>query len=185
MNFCSECGHRVVVKIPAADSRPRFVCENCQTIHYQNPKVICGCIATWQDRILLCRRAIEPRHGFWTLPAGFMENGESCADGARRETLEEAQARVGALELYCLFDIPHIHQIHLMYRGELADADIGAGSESLESVLFAEADLPWLELAFPSIQHTLAHFIRDRRNGAYPLHSELLAPPSWEARRPD
>ncbi len=180
MKFCSACGHTLVYKIPAEDSRPRYVCENCRTIHYQNPKVICGCIATWQDRILLCRRAIEPRYGFWTLPAGFMENGESCAEGAQRETWEEAQAQVEGLQLYCLFDIPHIHQIHLMYRGQLRDGGFGVGAESLETALFREEELPWDQLAFPSITHTLRHFVADRVHGQFPLHSQLLQPTSWE-----
>ena len=111
MNFCSHCGQPVVSRIPEGDSRPRFICDSCGMVHYQNPRVVTGCLATFEDRVLLARRAIQPRHGFWTLPAGFLENGETAAAGAARETLEEACAVVEGLTLYTVFSLPHINQI--------------------------------------------------------------------------
>ncbi|HEX5637563.1 MAG TPA: NUDIX hydrolase, partial [Gammaproteobacteria bacterium] len=119
MKFCSSCGASVSHITPEGDNRPRYVCDACATIHYQNPRIIAGCIAEWQDKILLCRRAIEPRHGLWTLPAGFMENRETTLQGAMREAMEEANARVINTSLFCTFSIPHISQVYMMYRGEL------------------------------------------------------------------
>ena len=123
MKFCSHCGNPVSQKVPEGDNRLRHVCDHCQTIHYQNPRIVAGCLPVWGRRVLLCRRAIHPRYGFWTLPAGFMENGETVEQAARRETYEEACARVGELQLYTLFDLPHINQVYMLFRGELADPD--------------------------------------------------------------
>jgi ADP-ribose pyrophosphatase YjhB (NUDIX family) len=176
MKFCSDCGARVSQKIPPGDNLPRWVCDACHTIHYQNPKMVVGCIAEWEDRILLCRRAIEPRHGFWTVPAGFMENGETTAAGAARETLEEANARVEILGLYALFNIPHIHQVYLLFRGRLLDLDFFPGDESLETKLVAEADIPWNELAFATVRSTLRHYYDDRRHGEYRFHMGTIEP---------
>jgi len=176
MKFCSDCGASVSRKIPPGDNLPRWVCDACNTIHYQNPKMVVGCIAEWEDRILLCRRAIEPRHGFWTVPAGFMENGETTTAGAARETLEEANARVEILGLYALFDIPHISQVYLLFRGRLLDFDFFPGDESLETKLVAEADIPWDELAFATVRSTLRHYYDDRRHGAYRFHMGTIEP---------
>ena len=110
MKYCSQCGASVELKIPEGDTLPRYICGNCATIHYSNPKIVAGCIAEWDERILLCKRAIEPRYGLWTLPAGFMENNETVAQAAMRETLEEANARVDTIEMYALYNIPHISQ---------------------------------------------------------------------------
>ncbi|MEW8208657.1 MAG: NUDIX hydrolase [Candidatus Thiodiazotropha taylori] len=132
MNFCSQCGAKVEVKVPDGDNRPRHVCDSCSTIHYQNPKIVVGCIPVWEDQILLCRRAIEPRYGLWTLPAGFMENGETSQQGAARETLEEATARVDVEGLYGLYNLPHINQVYLIFRSRLLDLEFAAGTESLE-----------------------------------------------------
>ncbi len=170
MNFCSHCGAPLSVKIPAGDNRPRHVCERCGTIHYQNPKMVVGCIPEWEDRILLCRRAIEPRYGLWTLPAGFMENGETVAECALRETLEEAGARVELLGLYSLINLPDINQVYLMYRARLQDLDFQPGEESLEVALFSEAEIPWQHIAFRTIRITLEHFYADRRAGTFDLH---------------
>lgn len=170
MNYCSHCGAPLTLKIPAGDNRPRHVCERCGTIHYQNPKMVVGCIPEWGDRILLCRRAIEPRYGMWTLPAGFMENGETVAECAMRETLEEAGARVELLGLYCLINLPDINQVYLMYRARLLDLDFQPGAESLEAALFSEAEIPWQDIAFRTIQITLDHFWADRKTGRYDLH---------------
>lgn len=167
MNFCSHCGHAVIQKTPDGDSRLRFVCENCQTVHYQNPKVVCGCLPVWEDRVLLCRRAIEPRRGFWTLPAGFMENGETTPEAAARETAEEAAARVTVGELYALFNIRHINQVYLMFRADLHEGVFGVGEESLECRLFSEEEIPWEEIAFPTIKRTLHYYFEDRKTGEF------------------
>lgn len=169
MNFCSQCGQPVVQRIPDGDSRPRYVCGGCHTVHYQNPKVVCGCLPVWQDQVLLCRRAIEPRRGFWTLPAGFMENGETTPEAAARETREEAAAEVVIGEPYALFNIRHINQVYVMFRAELKDGVFGVGEESLECRLFSEAEIPWDELAFPTIARTLRYFFEDRKIGSFPF----------------
>jgi ADP-ribose pyrophosphatase YjhB (NUDIX family) len=170
MKFCSECGAAVSLKIPAGDSLPRYVCDACATIHYQNPKMIVGCIAEWENRILLCRRAIEPRMGLWTVPAGFMENGETTAQGASRETLEEANARVEVGPLYAMYNIPHINQVYILFRARLLDLDFSAGTESLEVKLFDEADIPWEQIAFATVRNTLTHYYTDRKAGEYRFH---------------
>ncbi len=170
MKFCSNCGVAVALKVPAGDTLPRHVCDACGIIHYQNPKMIVGCIAEWESRILLCRRAIEPRHGLWTVPAGFMENGETTAQGAARETLEEANARVEIGPLYAMYNIPHINQVYILFRARLLDLDFSAGSESLEVRLFEEAEIPWEQLAFATVRNTLTHYYSDRAAGEYRFH---------------
>ena len=176
MKFCSNCGAPVELRVPAGDNLPRHVCPTCETIHYQNPKMVIGCIAEWEDRILLCRRAIEPRLGLWTLPAGFMENGETVAQAALRETLEEANARVELAAMYSVLSVPHVNQVHIFYRGRLLDLGFGPGEESLEVALFAEADVPWKELAFRTISTTLRHYYGDRKAGAYGFHTGEILP---------
>ncbi len=170
MKFCSNCGAAVTLKIPAGDTLSRHVCDACSTIHYQNPKMIVGCIAEWEDRILLCRRAIEPRLGLWTVPAGFMENGETTAQGAARETLEEANARVEVGPLYAMYNIPHINQVYILFRARLLDLDFSAGTESLEVRLFDENDVPWESIAFATVRNTLHHYYADRKTGEYHFH---------------
>ena len=177
MNYCSHCGASVERRIPSGDTLPRHVCPRCGTIHYENPKLVVGCVAHWQGRILLCRRAIEPRLGRWTLPAGFMENGESTVQAASRETGEEACARVGIEQLFALVSIPHISQVHLFYRARLLDADFGAGEESLETMLFDEDQVPWDRLAFRSVAFCLEAYFRDRRSGTFGFHEGTLPPP--------
>ena len=177
MKYCSSCGAAVAFRIPPGDTLPRHVCERCGTIHYQNPKVVVGALATWEDKVLLCRRAIEPRHGMWTLPAGFMENEETTAQAAARETLEEACARIEVGELYTLIDVPHISQVHIIYRARLLDLDFRAGEESLEVGLFTEDEIPWEQIAFRSIAISLRHFFADRRSGQWGVHTASLAPP--------
>lgn len=179
MQYCSRCGGTNSQSIPAGDNRPRSVCDRCGTIHYVNPKIIAGCLVTSGDRVLLCQRAIEPRRGFWTLPAGFMENGESAEQGAERETMEEAGARVAVAGLYTVFSLPHISQVYLFYRGELVDDRYAAGDESLDVGLFAEQDIPWDALSFPVVTATLKHYYRDRLQGDFPTRSEVI-----EYRRP-
>lgn len=177
MNYCTQCGTHVELRIPEGDSHLRHVCPQCGEIHYQNPKVIVGCIAEWEQRILLCRRAIEPCYGLWTLPAGFMENGESTTQAALRETYEEACARVSIEGLFALINIPHISQVHLFYRARLLDTNFGAGEESLETQLFAEDEIPWHELAFSSVDQCLKAYFGDRRTGRFEFHEATLAPP--------
>lgn len=178
MNFCSQCGNPVTLRIPPGDNLPRHICIECATIHYQNPKIVVGAVAAWGDTILLCRRAIEPRHGYWTLPAGFMENGESTADAAARETLEEACARIEIDALFSVLSIPHISQVHMLYRGRLVEQSFSPGEESLEVALFAEADIPWDQLAFRTISRTLKLYFEDRRKGRFEIHGgEVIAPP--------
>ena len=176
IHFCSQCGSPVTRLIPAGDTLPRHVCPECGTIHYQNPKMVVGCIAEWDGRILLCRRAIEPRLGLWTLPAGFMENDETTADAAARETREEACAEVAIGQLFALVNIPHIHQVHLFYTGRLTDGQHAAGEESLDSRLFDECDVPWDDMAFRSVSFALRAWFADRRQGCFGLHTTDLAP---------
>ncbi|KVE27780.1 ADP-ribose pyrophosphatase [Burkholderia vietnamiensis] len=171
MKFCSVCGHEVIARIPQGDNRERFVCDHCGTIHYQNPRNVVGTVPVWGDQVLLCRRAIEPRYGFWTLPAGFMEMGETTAEAAARETLEEAGARVEIQNLFTLLNVPHVHQVHLFYLARLIDPDYEAGEESLEVKLFDEADIPWDEIAFPTVSQTLRFFFADRATGDYGVHT--------------
>ncbi|MES9824858.1 MAG: NUDIX hydrolase [Candidatus Thiodiazotropha endolucinida] len=174
MKYCSHCGAEVEVRVPEGDNRPRHVCVICSTVHYQNPKIVVGCIPVWEQQILLCRRAIEPRYGLWTVPAGFMENGETSQQGAARETLEEACARVEVEGLYTLFNLPHINQVYLLFRSRLLDLDFAAGEESLEVKLFDEQEIPWEKLAFPVIKESLKLYYTDRESGKYPLRSGTI-----------
>jgi len=170
MNFCSHCGHRVEFRVPEGDHLPRHICPSCGEIHYQNPKMVVGCIPEWEGRILLCRRAIEPKYGLWTLPAGFMENGETTLEGAARETWEEAGARIEVGTLYTLYNLPHINQVYFMFRARLLDLDFAPGTESLETKLFSEDEIPWDEIAFKTVHATLKQYFVDRRNGGFGLH---------------
>lgn len=161
INFCSECGNSVEQKIPQGETLLRAVCSACHTIHYQNPKIVAGCIPEWEGKILLCRRAIEPRLGFWTFPAGFMELGESTEEAAARETLEEAKARVKIQSLYALFSLPHVSQVYVVYRAILQDLNFGPGEESLEVQLLSLEEIPWDQMAFPVIRETLRRYVDD------------------------
>lgn len=175
MKFCSHCGSdRVEARVPDGDTMARFVCVQCATIHYQNPKVVVGCLPAWDGQVLLCKRAIEPRRGLWTLPAGFLENGETVTAGAMRETAEEANARVEIDDLYTLISLPQINQVYMMFRARLLDLDFGPGTESLEVALVAEADIPWEALAFRTIARTLRNYFLDRKSGHFPLHVSSL-----------
>lgn len=176
MNYCSHCGAKVSLRIPEGDSLPRYVCDHCHTIHYQNPKLVVGSIPEWEDRILLCRRAIEPRHGFWTLPAGFMENCETTLQAAARETAEEALAEVEIGALYTLFNVPHISQVHLFFRARLLQPSFGAGQESLEVRLFSEQDMPWDAIAFASVRRTLQLYFAERKSGVFGFHLDDIFP---------
>ncbi len=174
MSFCTACGHTTTEQIPLGDQKLRQVCSHCGTIHYVNPKVICGSLAIWDNKVLLCRRAIEPRYGCWTLPAGYMELFETMEQGAVRETREEAEADVDIEQLYCMYNIPRIGQIYVLFKGILRDGQFGAGDETIESRLFEEHEIPWSELAFPSVEHTLRHYFSDRKANHFPMHLETL-----------
>ncbi len=174
MKFCSNCGATLSWMVPEGDNRERHVCTACNTIHYVNPRIVAGCLPVWEDRIMLCRRAIEPRRGYWTLPAGFLENGETIAAGAARETAEEANARVRDLELYTVFSLPHISQAYMFFRAELEDLEFSSGMETLEVELFSEAQIPWQELAFPVITQSLEFYFEDRKRGAFPVRSREI-----------
>ncbi len=176
MKFCSNCGAPVTLRVPPGDTLPRHVCDACHAIHYQNPRMVVGCIAEWEDKILLCRRGIEPRHGLWTVPAGYMENGETTFEGAMRETLEEANARVEIGPLYALYNIPHISQVYILFRAKLLDENIKAGAETLEVRLFCEHEIPWDQLAFATIRNTLTHYYNDRRQEEYKFHIGTIEP---------
>jgi ADP-ribose pyrophosphatase YjhB (NUDIX family) len=178
MKFCSICGSPVELRLPPDDNRTRHVCTACGEIHYQNPKLIVGAIPEWQDKILLCRRAIEPRHGLWTLPAGFMENGETTAEAAARETLEEANAQVDIGELYSMYNLPYINQVHLLFRARLLNLDFSPGVESLEVQLFSEEEIPWDTLAFRPVRFTLQHYFADRKTGDFRFRMGDLLPPN-------
>ncbi len=174
MNYCSQCGSPVKLEIPADDDRLRHVCKACNAIHYQNPKLVVGCIPTWEDRILMCRRAIEPRKGYWTLPAGFLENGETAADGARRETFEETGTQVVDLAPYLMVDIVHVNQIYLMFRAALRALDFHPTRESSEVKLVEAIDIPWDDIAFEVIEKTLRYFLKDRTSGVFDFHIDKI-----------
>jgi ADP-ribose pyrophosphatase YjhB (NUDIX family) len=177
MPYCFRCGQPLRPSVPPGDSRERLVCDACGYIHYENPRLIVGVLPDDPRRgVLLCRRAIEPRLGLWTLPAGFLENGEEMTSGARRETLEEAGARLGRLHLYTLIDIPHIHQVHVFYRARILSLGPPEGTETLEVRFFVDDALPWDELAFRSVRYTLERYVADRARRRFPLHETTLLP---------
>ena len=174
MKYCSQCGEGVEQRIPEGDNRERHVCPACGTIHYHNPRVIAGCLPVYGDRVLLCRRAIEPRLGYWTLPAGFMENGESTEDAARRETREEACTEVDIVSLYTLTSIIHVNQVQLIYLAQMPEKRFGPSEESLEVRLFREDEIPWDNLAFETIRQVLTLYFQDRKHQQFPLrHMEI------------
>ena len=174
MKFCSSCGHPLTERIPPNDDRSRHYCSDCGTVHYQNPKIVTGCLPVWEDSILLCKRAIEPRSGFWTVPAGFMELNETVEQGALRETWEEARAHVEILAPYSMFSLLHVNQLYIIFRARLTDLDFRPGPESEEVSLFTESEIPWNDLAFGTVRHTLQFFFRDRPSGRFPLRTGTI-----------
>lgn len=176
MKYCSACGNPTQTRVPDGDNRPRQVCTVCHTIHYVNPRIVAGAVCTWEDRILLCRRAIEPRHGKWTLPAGFLEIGETVSAGAVRETVEEAGADASVTQLFSLIDVPHAEQVHVFYLARLNTPRLDPGVESLEARLFDESDIPWAEIAFTTVETTLRWFLADRRQGRFQVHEGAIQP---------
>lgn len=165
--------------MPEGDNRDRHVCNHCGTIHYKNPHIIAGCIPTYEDKVLLCKRAIEPRHGLWTLPAGFMENEETTVAGALRECHEEAQTTIANPLLSCIFDVPQISQVYIFFRGPLSHLNFGPGEESLEVELFRENEVPWTELAFPVVELALHHYFEDVKRGEFQIHTATVQRP-WK-----
>jgi len=180
MSFCPDCGAPMRFAVPEGDDRKRNICTADGKIFYDNPRNIVGCIVECDDRILLCRRAIAPRKHFWTLPAGFQELGETTAQGAARETREEACARVTIDNLFSMLDIPRIGQVHMFYRARLERSGYAAGQETTAVALVAEADIPWRQLAFPTIYHTLQLYFADRAAGRFVLHDEAIPEDSWQ-----
>ncbi len=174
MNFCPKCGAPVAQRVPDGDHLPRSVCTACGTVHYDNPKLVAGCVPEFEGRILLCRRAIEPRRGYWTIPAGFMENGETLQQAAARECQEEALARVVIGDLCAIVHVLHARQVHVMFRARLADPSFGVGVESLEAKLCEERDLPWPDIAFQSVAFTLQSWLQDRAAGRSELHYRTI-----------
>jgi ADP-ribose pyrophosphatase YjhB (NUDIX family) len=170
IRFCSNCGHAVSRRIPEGDQLPRAVCDQCGTVHYENPRVVVGCVPEWEGRILLCRRAIEPRRGYWTAPAGFLEIGESMHAAAARETAEEALAEVEVGTLLSVVNVLHAAQVHVMFRARMRGAQYGAGAESLETALFQESEIPWNDIAFASIHFALERYLADRREQLERIH---------------
>jgi ADP-ribose pyrophosphatase YjhB (NUDIX family) len=185
LDYCSSCGGRVTLRIPQGDSRPRHVCTQCGMIHYQNPNMVVGAVCVWEDRILLARRAIAPREGFWTIPAGFLENGESTADGALREVFEEAGARAEIERLLAVYDIPEIHQVQIFYLARMTRAEISAGIESLEVGLFTWDEIPWGELAFPTVKAILKDWQRLHQGDAVSRRDFWRPRPPEPERKPE
>jgi ADP-ribose pyrophosphatase YjhB (NUDIX family) len=167
VKFCTACGSPTELKTPLDDDHVRSVCTNCGMVHYGNPKMVVGCIPELNGQILLCKRNIEPQRGKWTLPAGYLENGESVQDGAVRETREETEADVKGVVPYRLFNIVSVHQVYLMFRAELTSNKFGPTNESIEVRLFNEKDIPWDDIAFASIKKTLEHYFKDRESGKF------------------
>jgi len=174
MNYCSECGQPTQRLVPDGDSRERDCCPACGAVHYQNPRIIAACIPEWQDQVLMCRRAIQPRKGYWTLPAGFMELDESIEQAAARETLEEAEAVVEIGELYAIFNLSHIGQVYMVYRAQMKEPVFGCGAESEEVCLMREEEIPWDDLAFETMRRSLRYFFEDRRQGLFQFRSENI-----------
>ena len=174
MNYCMNCGSRLSLGIPSGDDRPRHVCESCGAVHYQNPKMVVGTVSRYDGRILMCRRAIEPRLGLWTLPAGFMENNETVEQGAIRETLEETGAKATNLKPFAVFNLPFVSQVYLMFLADIPTGKFSAGHESLEVQLFGESEIPWQKIAFPVIEETIRRYLSDLHKGRFCFHMDTV-----------
>ncbi len=180
--FCSACGQPITRRVPPGDSRERACCNGCGAVHYVNPRMIVGTIPVLGDQVLLCRRAIEPRYGTWTLPAGFMEVGETAAQGAIRETEEEAKARIELGPLFSMIDVPAVEQVHIFYRAQMLDGKFGPGAESLDVRLFSEDEIPWDEIAFRTVSSTLRLYFEDRSLGRFSVHTREIPPRALPAK---
>ena len=175
IKHCKACGGETHYRIPADDNRERAVCQVCGTVHYENPLNVVGTVPVWNDKVLLCKRNIEPRLGYWTLPAGFMELGETTAEGAIRETVEEAGARIDLEGLFTVLNVVRVGQVHLFYRATLRDTDFDPGPETIEARLFREEEIPWDALAFRTVRETLLRFFEDRKRGQFAVHCADIA----------
>ncbi|WP_157272264.1 NUDIX hydrolase [Azohydromonas aeria] len=171
IQHCPACGSHVHYRIPPDDNRERAVCSACGRIHYENPLNVVGTLPTWNDQVLLCLRNIEPRRGFWTLPAGFMELGETTAQGAARETDEEAGAQIELGQLFSVMNVRQVGQVHLYYLARLTDTAFHPGPETIEARLFTEAEVPWDQIAFRTVRETLRRYFEDRKRGQFGLHT--------------
>src|SRR5687767_280251 len=174
MKFCANCAAPVSQRVPPGDTLPRWVCDQCGEIHYQNPRMVVGSIPEYQGKVLLCRRAIEPRYGYWTLPAGYLENDETVAQGATRETLEEAGAKIELGPLFSMISVPRVNQVHVFYRARVVELDFRFGAETLEVALWEEERIPWKEIAFRTVGLTLKRWLADRAQGNFGFHAEDL-----------
>jgi ADP-ribose pyrophosphatase YjhB (NUDIX family) len=171
IQHCKACGSAVTYRLPDdGDTRERAVCNACHTIHYENPLNVVGTVPVWGDKVLLCKRNIEPRLGKWTLPAGFMELNETVAQGAARETMEEAGAQFEMQELFTLMNVTRVGQVHFFYRARLTSDTFDPGHETQEARLFAEHEIPWDEIAFRTVKETLQHYFADAKTGKFELH---------------
>ena len=176
VKFCRNCGTAVENRVPDdGDTKIRAVCPSCKTIHYENPLNVVGTIPVWENKVLLCKRNIEPRYGKWTLPAGFLEIGESLAEGAARETQEEAGAQFELEELYSIMNVPRVGQVHIFYKARLLSEVFDPGFETIEAKLFEEHEIPWDEIAFKTVKETLTFFFHDRHQGKYELHQSVIS----------
>ena len=171
IQHCRVCGAATAYRVPPDDNRERATCGACCEIHYENPINVVGTVPVWGTEVLLCRRNIEPRYGFWTLPAGFLELGESTAEGALRETVEEAGANVELQDLYTVLNVVRVGQVHFYYRARMLDTALAPGPETIEARLFREDEVPWDQLAFRTVRQTLEHYFADRRSGSFGLHT--------------
>lgn len=172
--FCSQCGNPLNREIPPDDNRIRDLCPNCGAVHYQNPRNVVGIVPIYNDQILLCRRAIEPRHGKWTLPAGFMELGETTAQGAARENQEESGAIIKMASLFTVIDVPSVNQVHFYYLAEVLNKKLAPGPETLEAEFFDLDKIPWRELSFKTVSTTIEHYIQDKANGSFGVHQYAI-----------
>lgn len=175
MNFCSSCGSQVILMPITGDDRNRHYCHNCDTIHYQNPKLVVGCLAVWEEKVLLCKRSIEPRYGYWNLPSGYLELGETAEEGAVRETREEANADVELAGPHTIYSLPHISQVYMHFLAHLVNGEYSVGDETLEAGLFAEDEIPWQDIAFSSSEFALTKYFENRRNGQWDVHTSALS----------
>lgn len=180
LHYCSTCGEKVSLRPVEGDEIPRYHCLSCDTIHYTNPKLIVGVLPYWGEKVLLCRRAIEPRKGFWNLPAGFMENNELAEEGAARECWEEAEAHVAIDGVLAVYSLPHANQVYIHFYGELKNGEFGIGVESLECELFTEAEIPWDDIAFTSTSFALRKYFQDRKDGKIGAHIGSF---HWDGKR--
>ena len=169
--FCKNCGTAVELRLPDdGDSRVRAVCPSCETVHYENPLNVVGTLPIWGDKVLLCKRNIEPRLGKWTLPAGFLEMGETLQEGASRETVEEAGAEFELENLFSIMSVARVGQIHIFYKARLISDKFNPGYETMEAKLFEEAEIPWEEIAFKTVKETLKNYFEDRKLGFFKIH---------------